>query len=154
MAVEVGEKAPEFELSNQFGQQVRLSDFLGKKNVVVVFYPFAFTGICTGELCTLRDNLDEFIAESVETVAISCDSMFTLKAFSEQERLEFSLLSDFWPHGRTAQDYGVFLDGPGMATRATFIIDTEGVVRWSVINGPGEARDIEAYRRALAELDS
>lgn len=151
-APQVGEQAPDFTLSNQFGQQVSLSDFRGKKNVVVVFYPFAFTGICTGELCVLRDEVSDFVTDGVETLAISCDPVPSLKVFGEQNNIEYSLLSDFYPHGDVARAYGAFLTDKGFATRATFIIDTDGVVRWQVINGPGEARDTDAYREALAQL--
>lgn len=149
---QVGEQAPDFTLSNQFGQQVSLSDFRGKKNVVVVFYPFAFTGICTGELCVLRDEVSDFVTDGVETLAISCDPTPSLKVFGEQNAIEYSLLSDFYPHGKVAQEYGAFLADKGFATRATFIIDTDGVVQWKVVNGPGEARDTAAYREALAAL--
>lgn len=152
MSVEIGSKAPDFELSNQHGQKVKLSDFRGKKNVVVVFFPFAFTGICTGELCVIRDEVADFVADGIETLAISCDPVPSLKEFSEQNNIEYSVLSDFWPHGATAKDYGVFLEDTGFATRGTFIIDKEGTVRWSVINGPGEARSTDEYRAALAAL--
>lgn len=152
MAITIGEQAPDFELSNQYGQPVKLSDFRGKKNVVVVFFPFAFTGICTGEMCVLRDEIADFVADGVELLAISCDSVPTLKEFSDKEGLEFTLLSDFWPHGEVAKSYGVFWENTGFATRGTFIIDTDGIVRWSVVNGPGEPRDTDEYRRALAEL--
>lgn len=152
MAITVGDQAPDFELSNQFGQPVRLSDFRGKKNVVVVFFPFAFTGICTGEMCVLRDEIGDFVADGVELLAISCDSVPTLKEFAEKEGLEFTLLSDFWPHGEVSKSFGVFWEETGFATRGTFIIDTDGVVRWSVVNGPGEPRSTDEYRAALAEL--
>jgi mycoredoxin-dependent peroxiredoxin len=152
MTITVGDEAPDFELSNQHGQPVRLSDFRGQKNVVIVFFPFAFTGICTGEMCVLRDEISDFVADGVELLAISCDSVPTLKEFAEKEGLEFTLLSDFWPHGDVAKAYGVFWEKTGFATRGTFIIDTDGVVRWSVVNGPGEARDTDQYRAALAEL--
>ncbi len=152
MALEIGAPAPDFALSNQHGETVRLSDFRGQKNVVVVFYPFAFTGICTGELCTLRDEGSDFVAPGVETLAISCDPVSALKVFGQQNNIEYSLLSDFYPHGAVAQEYGVFLADKGFATRGTFIIDREGILRWSVINGPGEARSTDAYREALAAL--
>ena len=152
MALEIGAPARDFALSNQHGETVRLSDFRGQKNVVVVFYPFAFTGICTGELCTLRDEGSDFVAPGVETLAISCDPVSALKVFGQQNNIEYSLLSDFYPHGAVAQEYGVFLADKGFATRGTFIIDREGILRWSVINGPGEARSTDAYREALAAL--
>jgi peroxiredoxin len=152
MSVEVGQAAPEFTLSNQFGEKVSLSDFRGAKNVVLMFYPFAFTGVCTGELCTIRDQYTDFINDETVVLSVSCDSTPTLKEFGVKEGLTHSLLSDFWPHGDVSKSYGVFLDEKGFATRGTFIIDKEGVVRWSVINGPGEARSADDYKAALAAL--
>ena len=152
MSVEVGQAAPEFTLSNQFGEKVSLSDFRGAKNVVLMFNPFAFTGVCTGELCTIRDQYTDFVNDETVVLSVSCDSTPTLKEFGEKEGLTHSLLSDFWPHGDVAKAYGVFLEEKGFATRGTFIIDKEGVVRWSVINGPGEARNADDYKAALAAL--
>lgn len=152
LALTIGDEAPDFELSNQYGQKVRLSDFRGKKTVVLVFYPFAFSGICTGELCLLRDEISDFVSDGVETLAISCDPVPALKAWSDQEAFGFQLLSDFWPHGEVAQAYDVFWPNTGFATRGTFIIDDAGVLRWSVVNGPGEARSLADYREALAAL--
>lgn len=150
--VEVGAAAPDFTLKNQHGEDVTLSGLRGR-NVVVVFYPFAFSGICTGELCELRDNLSIFEDADAEVLAISCDPMFSLRAWADQDGYSFSLLSDFWPHGAVARSYGVFEEGPGAASRGTYVIDREGVVRWKVENGLGEARDLDAYRAALAALD-
>lgn len=152
MSVELGAEAPDFELSDQHGQKVRLSDFRGSKAVVVVFYPFAFSGICTGELCSLRDDVSAFVSDDVVTLAISCDPVPALAAFAQQNGLEYALLSDFWPHGAVAKDYGVFWDTTGFATRGTFIIDRDGILRWSVVNGPGEARSLEDYKAALASV--
>ena len=152
MAISIGDLAPDFELVNQFGEKVSLSSFRGKKNVVLVFFPFAFTGTCTGELCALRDDLSAFQNESIELLAISCDAMFTQKVFAEKEGYNFPLLSDFWPHGAVASKYGVFNEDRGLALRGTFIIDMAGIVRWSVVNSPAEARKIEDYRSALASL--
>jgi peroxiredoxin len=153
MTVKPGDNAPDFSLKNQYGQEVSLSDYRGKKNVVLMFYPFAFTGICTGELCAIRDQRADFVNDETEVLSVSCDSSPTLKVFSEQENLTHHLLSDFWPHGATAQAYGVFLPELGFATRGTFVIDKNGIVRWSVINGPGEARNPDDYLAALAELN-
>ena len=150
MSVTVGQTAPDFTLVNQAGQKVTLSDLRGR-TVVLVFYPFAFSSICTGELCDLRDRRGEFDDDTV-LLGISVDPKHALRVFAEQEGLGFDLLSDFWPHGAVAQQYGAFLDGPGMATRASFVIDRDGVVRWAVVNGPGEPRDPGAYRAALAEI--
>jgi peroxiredoxin len=152
MSLTIGKSAPEFSLTNQFGETVSLSSFKGKKNVVVLFYPFAFSGICTGELCALRDDLAAFHNDDAELLAISCDPMYSLKAFGEAEGYEFGLLADFWPHGEVAKSYGVFLEEKGFATRGTFIIDKEGILRWQVVNGPGEARNVAEYKAALAVL--
>jgi mycoredoxin-dependent peroxiredoxin len=147
----VGQQAPDFTLANQFGEPVRLADFRGR-NVVVVFYPFAFSGICTGELCEIRDNLAVFEHADAEVLAVSVDSKFALRAYAEQEGYGFSLLADFWPHGAVAREYGVFDEESGMARRGTFIIDAGGMVRYVVVNPRGQARDLTEYRRILAEL--
>jgi peroxiredoxin len=152
MAVQVGEEAPDFELSNQFGEHVRLSAFRGEKNVVLVFYPKAFTPTCTGELCEIRDERTVFENDDTVVFGISCDTTATLKVFAAQEGYEFALLSDFWPHGDVTQRYGVFFDKGGFPLRATFIVDKQGIVRWSVVNGPGDARRTADYREALAAL--
>jgi peroxiredoxin len=152
MAIQVGDKAPDFELKDNHGATVRLSDFRGDKNVVLLFYPFAFTGVCTGELCELRDNLPKFVNDDTQLLAVSNDSIHTLRVFAEQEDLEYPLLSDFWPHGETSRAYGVFDADKGCAVRGTFIIDKEGVVRWTVVNGLPDARDLDEYVKALDTL--
>lgn len=149
MSAEIGELAPDFELSNQHGETVKLSDFRGKKAVVLVFYPLSFSGICTGELCEIRDNLGVFADRKIELLGISVDSKYVQKQFADQENYEFSLLSDFWPHGQVAQDYGVFLADRGIATRATFVIDKEGTVVAKFVTSPGEPRSLADYKRAL-----
>ena len=148
----VGSVAPDFELTNQHGQKVSLASFRDKKNVVVLFYPFAFSGICTGELCALRDDLAPFQNDDVQVLAVSCDSMFTQRIFAEKEGYEFPVLADFWPHGAVAQSYGIFDDVRGCSLRGTFVIDKEGIVRWQVVNGLGDARNLEDYKSALAAL--
>jgi mycoredoxin-dependent peroxiredoxin len=153
MAVEVGDEAPDFELKDQHGTPVKLSDFGGKKNVVLVFYPLAFSGVCTGELCALRDDFPEVTRDDTELVTVSVDSFFTLKTWAERDKFDFTMLSDFWPHGAVAKSYGVFDDNMGVATRGTFIIDKSGVVRWKVVNPIPQARDIAEYQKALASLD-
>ena len=150
MSIEVADLAPDFTLKDQNNQEWTLSEFLGVRNVLVVFYPFAFSGICTGELDQLRDDLAEF--GEVQVLAVSVDSVFTLKAWSDQQGYDFPLLSDFWPHGKVAQDYGVFNDKAGMANRATFLVDTDGVVRFAEMNQPGQPRDQTIWKQALAAL--
>jgi peroxiredoxin len=152
VALENDTQAPDFDLANQFGERVRLSDFRGQKAVALVFFPLAFSGVCTGEMCSLRDNLDLFTDHDVELLGISVDSKATLRAFAEQEGLAFPLLADFWPHGAVAKEYGVFLEEKGFANRATFVIDVKGVIRASFITAPGEPRSIEEYRAALDEV--
>ncbi|GAA1819632.1 peroxiredoxin [Actinomadura chokoriensis] len=153
-AVEVGDEAPDFELKDQHGTPVRLSDFRGERKVVLVFYPLAFSGVCTGELSRLRDEFRDVAGDAgdVQVLAVSVDSMFALRAWSDQEKFWFPLLADFWPHGGTARRYGVFDEAKGLALRGTFVIDTEGVVRWKVVNAIPDARDIDEYREALAGL--
>jgi peroxiredoxin (alkyl hydroperoxide reductase subunit C) len=152
MAPEVGSKAPDFTLKDQDKQEVSLSSFQGDKAVLVVFYPFAFSGICTGELCSVRDDLPSFQNDDVQILAISTDPTFSLKAWATAENYTFPLLSDFWPHGEVAKAYGVFNEGAGMAVRGTFLVDKEGVIRFAEVNQPGEARDQEAWKKALAAL--
>lgn len=148
----MGEAAPDFGLQDQHGATVRLSDYTGKQNVVLVFYPFAFSGVCTGELCEMRDHMQDFSNDSTAMLAVSCDPMFSLRAFSDRDRYTFPLLSDFWPHGEVAAAYGVLNETRGCAERATFIIDGEGVVRWSVHNEMPQARNLEDYRTEIARL--
>ena len=152
MTLSIGSAAPDFELSDQHGEKVLLSSFKGKKNVVVLFIPFAFTGTCTGELCALRDDLAPFQNDNVQLLAISCDSMFTQRIFAEQEGYKFPVLADFWPHGAAAKAYGIFNEELGCAMRGTFIIDKEGILRWQVINGLGDARNIADYKTAISAL--
>ncbi|MET7611735.1 peroxiredoxin [Streptomyces seoulensis] len=152
MALQVGDEAPDFELKDNHGRTVRLSDFRGEKNVVLLFYPFAFTGVCTGELCELRDNLPQFTDRDTQLLAVSNDSMHTLRVFGEQEGLEYPLLSDFWPHGNVSRAYGVFDEDKGCAVRGTFILDKTGTVRWTVVNGLPDARDLTEYVKALDTL--
>lgn len=147
----VGAEAPDFELRDQHGQPVRLSDYRGKKHVVLVFIPFAFSRVCTGELCAIGEDLTAFQNDDTQVLAISCDSSFVLKAWGEKEHYEFPLLSDFWPHGATSTAYGVFEERVGAATRSTYLIDRDGVVTWKVLNG-WEARDNDSYKEALAGL--
>lgn len=152
MALEIGQEAPDFTLKNQFGEEVTLSSFRGSKNVVLVFYPMAFTGICTGELCEIRDRSVDFVNDDVQILGISCDTTASLKAFAEQEGLQYPLLSDFWPHGEVSQAYGSFFPDRGFSLRGTFVIDKQGIVRWSVVNSPGDARNSDEYKAALAQL--
>jgi mycoredoxin-dependent peroxiredoxin len=147
-----GSLAPDFELVDQHGTPVRLSSFRGVRNVLVVFYPWSFSGVCTGELCVLRDDLESFQNDDAQLLAISIDSKYVQRVFAEREGFDFPLLADFWPHGEVARRYGVFDPVAGVALRGTFVIDREGIVRWSVLRGIPDARDPHEYRKALAEL--
>jgi peroxiredoxin len=152
MTLSAGDIAPDFTLKDQHGRTVRLADLHGAKNVVLLFYPFAFTGVCTGELCALRDELPAFQNQDVQLLAVSCDSMHSLRVFADQEGLDYPLLSDFWPHGEAARAYGVFAEDKGCALRGTFVIDKQGVIRWTVVNGLPDARDLHEYAKALEDL--
>jgi len=152
MAPEVGTAAPDFTLKDQNNQVVTLSSFRGDRNVLVVFYPFAFSGICTSELGAVRDDLASFQNADVQILAVSVDHTFALKAWSDAEGYAFPLLADFWPHGEVAEDYGVFNEKAGFAVRGTFLVDKTGTVQFAEVNGPGEARDQDVWKKALAAL--
>ncbi len=152
MAVEVGQEAPDFELKDQHGQPVRLSGVRGEKNVVLVFYPLAFSGVCSGELCAMRDDFPEAGRDDVELLTVSVDSTWVHRIWAENEGFEFGLLSDFWPHGGVAKSYGVFDEDRGVSVRGTFIIGKDGVVHWKVVTPIPQARDIADYSKALAAL--
>ena len=149
MSVEVGSQAPDFTLRNENGEEVTLSSLRGQ-NVVLVFYPFAFSSICTKELHDVTGLEQKFGDAHAQVFGVSVDSPFALKAFRKQENLTPHLLSDFEPKGAVAQQYGAYLDGLGFATRATFVIDKDGKDAWKQVNSPGEARDQEEAVEALA----
>ncbi|AUH43233.1 peroxiredoxin [Streptomyces sp. CMB-StM0423] len=151
-ALAPGAEAPHFALRNEHGETVRLSDYRGEKAVVLLFFPYAFTGVCTGELCALRDRLPAFVNDEVQLLAVSCDTPFALRVFADREDFGYPLLSDFWPHGATARAYGVFDEEKGCAVRGTFIIDTAGTVRWTVVNDLPDARDLDEYVAALKAI--
>ena len=151
-SVEVGDEAPDFTLRDQNNEEVTLSAFRGQKAVLIVFYPLAFTGICTGELCRVRDEIDRFQNDDVQVLTVSVDSPYSHKVFSEREGYQFPLLADFWPHGEVAQRYGVFNEKAGFADRGTFLVDREGIVRFKEHNGPGDGRDADAWRQAIEAL--
>jgi peroxiredoxin len=152
MAVDIGAPAPLFTLQNQHGESVSLRSFRGCKDVVLVFYPFAFSGVCTGELRQLRDDFADLSGETTELLAISCDPIYSLRAYADRDGYEFSLLSDFWPHGEVARAYDTFNAERGCALRLTVVVDREGTVRWQVQHAMGVARDPEEYRAAISAL--
>ncbi len=151
MAIDVGALAPEFALRDQHNVVVNLSDHRGKA-VLLVFFPLAFTGVCAGELNLLQVDLEHFQNDRVQVLGVSVDSPYTQRVFADRDGLKFPLLSDFWPHGAVAQEYGIFDVDSGVATRASFLIDAEGIVRWRVLNDIGHARDHEQYHAALKAL--
>jgi peroxiredoxin len=150
--LEVGDAAPEFSLRDQHGRSQTLAARRGSRNVLLVFYPFAFTGVCTGEMLALTANASTWDGLGTDVLAVSCDTVPSLRAFAEQEKLMFPLLSDFWPHGETSSRYGAFDDNLGAAGRATYAIDRQGTVRWRIRTAIPNARDITEYLQALAEL--
>ncbi|MDQ7903182.1 peroxiredoxin [Phytohabitans sp. ZYX-F-186] len=154
MPIAVGVEAPDFLLRDQNNQEVRLSDFRGRKSVLLVFYPLAFTGTCQGELCEVAENLDVYANAEVQVLTVSVDSVYSHKVWADREGYDFPLLADFWPHGAVAQAYDVFNADRGYANRGTFVIDKAGVIRFAEMNMPGEARDQAGWRKALAEAQA
>lgn len=150
--VDVGDEAPDFELQDHERNAVRLSSFRGKKNVIVVFYPLAFTGVCQGELCAIRDEIADFSNDDVQTLAISVDSGPTHAKWATEQGYTFPLLADFWPHGGVARSYGVLNEDLGLAVRGTFIVDKQGKVAYKVVNAIPDARDQGEYKKILAAL--
>lgn len=152
MPIEVGAVAPDFTLKDQNNQLVTLSSYRNVKNVLLVFYPLAFTGMCQGELCKVRDELPTFENDETAILAISVGPPPTHKIWAAEQGYTFPLLSDFWPHGEVAQAYGVFNDSAGFANRGTFVVDKSGIIRFAEMNGPGEARDSSSWAEALAQV--
>lgn len=147
-----GTVAPDFVLKDQNNQEMRLSDFRGRKNVLLVFYPLAFTGVCRSELGEIRDHLGDFASDTTQLLTVSVDSVYAHKVWATAEGYEFPLLADFWPHGAVAHAYGVFDADRGVAHRGTFVVDRDGLIRFAEVNHPGDPRDQDAWRKALATL--
>ncbi len=152
MPLSPGDPAPDFTLTDQHGQQVSLSDFAGRRAVLLVFYPYAFSGVCTGELIGIRDRLGDFETDGSTVLAISCDSIYSQRAVADRDALFFPLLSDFWPHGAVASAYGVLDAGTGSPDRASFTVDKDGVIRWTTVSRRGQMRDLDEHAAALAKL--
>lgn len=148
----VGTAAPDFTLRDQNQQPVTLRDFRGDKNVLVVFFPLAFTGICQGELDQLRDHLPSYANDDSAVLTISVGPPPTHKVWAVESGFLFPVLSDFWPHGAVSQAYGVFNDETGFANRGTFVVDRSGIIRFAEMKQPGEARDPRVWIDALAAL--
>lgn len=145
-----GDRAPDFTLPDQFGQEWSLASALGEKAVLVVFFPYAFSGVCTGELIGFRDRLGDFETETTTLATLSCDSLFAQRAFADRDALFFPVLSDFWPHGEVARGFGVFSENRGAPRRSAFVIGRDGVVDWAVHAEWGSARDLDEMAAALA----
>lgn len=154
MPIDVGDTAPDFTLPDQNNTPVRLSGFRGRRDVLLVFFPLAYTAVCRGELCQVRDGLGDFVNDRTQLLAVSVDSVPVHQAWAEREGYTFPLLADFWPHGEAARSYGVFDEARGIANRGTFLIDRAGVVRFAEMNGPGTPRDQQSWRDALSRLDA
>lgn len=145
MAIEVGQQAPDFTLQDEDGNEVTLSDLRGEP-VVLMFYVFDFSGICTNELCEVRDDYQSWIDKGAKVFGISRDSRFSHKVFKEQQNLPYSLLAD--TRGEAAKAFGVWNDATLVAERGTFVIDREGKVVYAMHNKPPDARDhaeVEAH---------
>ena len=149
----LGSPAPDFTLRDQFGQHVTLSSYRGTKSVLLFFYPYAFSGVCTGELGGIRRRLAEFLTFDTEVLAVSCDPTYALRAFADQDGLNFPLLSDFWPHGEVARAYDVFDERKGCAERSSYVVDKSGTIRWSVHHAMPEGRDLDAHLEQLHAPD-
>lgn len=143
MELSVGADAPDFTLRDQFGQDVTLSAFRGEKSVLLMFYPWAFSNVCTGEMQAIRSRLDEFLTFDTEVIGISIDHVYTLRTFADEAGINFPLVADFWPHGSVAQAYGVFDEKIGVARRSSYVIDKDGKVAWSIHNSLGDGRDLD-----------
>jgi peroxiredoxin len=145
----LGGPAPDFTLRDQFGQDTTLSSYRGSKAVLILFYPYAFSNVCTGEMNLIRTRLDEFLTFDTEVLAISCDPVYTLRAWADTDGLNFPLLSDFWPHGQVAQAYGVFDEKTGTPQRSSYVVDRDGNLAWAVHNPRSEGRDLDDHLARL-----
>ena len=150
--LDVGNQAPDFTLKDQNHQPVTLSSFRDVRNVLLVFFPLAFTGICQGELDEVRDHLPEYENDDTATLAISVGPPPTHKIWAIQSGFTFPVLSDFWPHGGVSQAYGVFNCDAGVANRGTFVVDRAGIIRFAEMKQPGERRDQSVWTDALKAL--
>lgn len=156
MAVKVGDKAPTFKLHASDKSEVTLENFQGK-NVVLLFFPLAFTGVCTAELCSMRDNIADYEGLNAQILAVSVDSLFTLDKFKAEQNLNFPLLSDF--NKEVARSYGALYEDfvlgmKGVAKRSAFVIDKEGTIRYAeVLESAGDLPNFEAVKETLSSLN-
>jgi peroxiredoxin len=156
MSIQVGSPAPQFTLFNSEKQEISLSQFSGK-NVVILFYPQAFTSVCTVELCSMRDNLKDYEALNAEVLAISVDSVFTLDNWKTQQGYNFHMLSDFNKEVSTAYDsiYETFAFGmKGVSKRSAFVVDGAGIIRHAeILDNAGEMPNLEEIKAVLSTLN-
>ena len=153
MPIETGQPAPDFTLKSHTGEEVTLSQFRGEKNVVLVFIPFAFTGVCQGELCTIRDDFTPFTAAGAEVLVITTDPSPSQKMWADEQGWTFPLLSDYWPHGAVAKRYGAFNEERGCANRVTVVVDKDGIVVDTFASeNLGTPRPADRYEAAMAKL--
>lgn len=150
-----GQKAPDFTLFNSENNQVSLADFQGK-NLIVLFFPMAFTSVCTAELCEMRDNIATYAGLNADVIGISVDSPFTLAKFKEEQHLPFNLLSDFNKATSTAYDslYDTFvMNMKGVSKRSAFVIDKDGTIQYAeVLDNAGEVPNFQAIQERLSQL--
>ena len=140
MAVKTGDRAPRFDLEVTHGERVTLDDFRGRSNLLLVFHPLAFTPVCEDEALDLQENLESFRNAGTEIVFVSCDASAARQAWKRELGAEYTFASDFWTHGATAKSYGVFNEENGAPIRGTFLIDTDGVVIWSLVKDTSTRR--------------
>jgi mycoredoxin-dependent peroxiredoxin len=151
MTIATGDRAPDFDLEEAYDKpRVRLRDFRGKRNVLLVFHPWAFTSVCAEEALDLQENLESFRNAATEVIFVSCDSSATRQAWKKQLGATFVFASDFWQHGAAARAYGVFDEETGAPVRGTFLIDREGIVIWSLVK---EGKRTEMVPDSLGALD-
>ena len=147
----LGQRAPSFKARNQHGELLTMSSLQGAP-AVIIFYPWAFSSICRVELAAVRDDHERFLASRARVLAVSCDAMYTLRAYADAERIRFDLLSDHWPHGAIARTYGVFDEQAGCARRGSFVVDSAGLITWLQVNQINEPRELAAVLAATANL--
>ncbi|GGC71660.1 peroxiredoxin [Hoyosella rhizosphaerae] len=152
MTPAVNDAAPDFTLRDQNNQKITLSQFRGRKNVLLVFFPLAYTGTCQGELGQIRDNIDTFRNDTTEILAVSVSASPVHKIWSAEQGYLFPILADFWPHGAVAADYGVLNEKNGTPNRGTFLIDTDGIIRFAEVGEPGKPREQGQWEKAIAAL--
>ena len=152
--LQIGDRAPDFTLYNTTHEEISLNDLITKSNVVLLFFPLAFTGVCTSELCSVRDNMNRYTQLNAIVLGISVDSMFALKKFQEEQDLTFDLLSDF--NKDTARNYGVLyeefplFDMKGVSKRAAFVIDQNGLIQHiDISDDPGKLPDFQKIEHVL-----